>query len=187
MYEASDLRKGLKIEIEGDPYVITDFDFSKPGKGQAIYRVRMKNMLTGYSVDKSYRSNDKFKPADLMSTKMEYLYFDGQNYCFMNPTTFENELADATVIGDNKSYMLENTEVDVLFYGEKIIDVTLPAFVELKIVKSDPGVRGDTATNVTKAATLETNVDVQVPLFVEEGDYVKVDTRTGDYVERVKK
>ena len=118
MYEASDLRKGLKIEIEGDPYVITDFDFSKPGKGQAIYRVRMKNMLTGYSVDKSYRSNDKFKPADLMSTKMEYLYFDGQNYCFMNPTTFENELADATVIGDNKSYMLENTEVDVLFYGE---------------------------------------------------------------------
>jgi elongation factor P len=187
MYEASDLKKGLKIEIDGEPYVITDFEFSKPGKGQAIYRVRMKNMLTGYSVDKSYRSNDKFKPADLMSTKMEYLYFDGQNYCFMNPATFENELADEAIVGDNKNYMLENTEVDVLFYGNKIIDVTLPAFVDLKVVKSDPGVRGDTATNVTKSATLETGVEVQVPLFIEEGDYIKVDTRTGDYVERTKK
>ncbi len=187
MYVASDLKKGLKLEIDGEPYLITDFDFSKPGKGQAIYRVRMKNMLTGFSMDKSYRSNDKFKPADVISTKMEYLYFDGHNYCFMNPSTFENHLADEAVIGANKGYLLENTEVDVVFYGERIIDVSLPPFVELQIVKSDPGVRGDTATNVTKPATLETGIEVQVPLFIESGEYIKVDTRTGQYVERVKR
>ena len=147
----------------------------------------MKNMLTGASIDRSYRSGDKFEAADLMSRRMEYLYCDGQNYCFMDPETYENHLADEQVIGDKKNFLLENTEVDVLFFGERIIEITLPPTVKLRIDKSDPGVRGDTATNVTKSATLETGFDVQVPLFIEEGEYVKVDTRTGEYVERAKK
>ncbi len=187
MYESSDLRKGLKIQLDGEPYVVTQFEFSKPGKGQAIYKVRLKNMLTGSSIERSYRSNEKFQRADLNSTHMEYLYFDGQNYVFMDQSTFENHLADESVIGDKKGFMLENTTMEVLFFGEKIIDVTLPSFVELKIVKSEPGVKGDTATNVTKPATLETGIEVNVPLFIDEGEYIKVDTRTGEYVERVKK
>ncbi len=187
MYEASDLRKGLKVQIDGEPYVVTDFDFSKPGKGQAIYKARLKNMLTGASIDRSFRSGDKFEAADLMSRRMEYLYCDGHNYCFMDPETYENHLADEQVIGDKKNFLLENTEVDVLFFGERIIEITLPLTVKLKIEKSDPGVRGDTATNVSKSATLETGFDVQVPLFIEEGEYIKVDTRTGEYVERAKK
>ena len=187
MYESSDLRKGLKIQINGEPYIITHFDFSKPGKGQSIYKVRMKNMLTGSNLDRSYRSNEKFEKADLTSTRLEYSYFDGQNYVFVDTETYENFLANANIVEDKKGFMLENTVMEVLFFDEKIIDVTLPAFVELKISRSEPGVKGDTATNVTKPATLETGIEVNVPLFVDEGEYVKVDTRTGEYVERVKK
>ena len=187
MYEAGDLRKGLKIQIEGEPYVITDFEFSKPGKGQAIYRVRMKNMLTGSSVDRSYRSNDKFETANLLAKPMQYSFFDGHNYSFLDPETYETHLADEHVVGDNKRFLVENTLVDILFFGERIIDVTLPPNVVLKIMKSDPAVRGDTATNVLKPATVETGAEVQVPLFVNEGELIRVDTRTGAYIERVKK
>ena len=187
MYDSSDLRKGLKIQIDGEPYIITQFDFSKPGKGQSIYKVRMKNMLTGSSIDRSYRSNEKFHRADLNSRHMEYSYFDGQNYVFVDTETYENFLAEESVVEGKKGYMLENTVMEVLFFAEKIIDVTLPAFVELKITRSEPGVEGDTATNVTKPATLETGINVNVPLFVDEGETIKVDTRTGEYVERVKK
>ena len=186
MYDASNLKKGLKIQIDNEPYVITGFDFSKPGKGQAIYKVKMRNMLSGANFDRSYRSNDKFHPANLMSKKMDYLYCDGNSYCFMDPESYENHFADENVIADIKNFLLENTTADVLFFGERIIEVTLPMVVKLKITKSDPGVRGDTATNVTKPATLETGYTVQVPIFIEEGDYIKVDTRTGAYVERAK-
>ena len=186
MYESNDLRKGLKIELEGEPYVITGYEFSKPGKGQAIYKVRMKNMLTGTSIDRSYRSGDKFMPANLMSRKMEYLYYDGQNYCLMDPENYENHRADASIVEEIKGFLLENMSVDVVLFGERIIEITLPSVVKLKVTKSDPGVRGDTATNVTKPAELETGIEVQVPLFIEEGDYIKVDTRTGQYVERAK-
>jgi len=186
MYDASNLKKGLKIQIDNEPYVVTGFDFSKPGKGQAIYKVRMRNMLTGVSFDRSYRSNDKFFFFFLMSKKMDYLYCDGTNYCFMDPESYENHLADESVLSDKKNFLLENTTVDVLFFGEKIIEITLPMLVKLKVTKSDPGVRGDTATNVTKPATLETGYTVQVPIFIEEGEYIKVDTRTGAYVERAK-
>lgn len=187
MYEASDLRKGLKLQIDGQPYVVTDFEFTKPGKGASIYWARMRNMLTGQSFERNFRSTDKFEEADLVARSMQYSYFDGQNYCFMDATTFENHLADEQVIGDKKNFMIENTPVDVLFFGERIIDVTLPPAVVLKITKSDPGVRGDTATNVLKPAIVETGATVSVPLFINEGEYIKVDTRTGAYIERVKK
>lgn len=185
MYESSDLRKGLKIQIDGEPYIVTHFDFSKPGKGQPIYKCRLKNMLTGANFDKSYRSGEKFEPADLVSRQMEYLYYDGQNYCFMDPNTYENVFADENVIGDNKNYLVENTRVDLLFYGERVIDITLPPTVVLEVTHSPPGVRGDTATNVTKPATVQTGYEVQVPLFINEGDKVRVDTRSGEYTERV--
>jgi len=187
MYEASDLKKGLKLQIDGEPYIVTDFEFTKPGKGAAIYWARMRNMITGANLERSFRSNDKFEEADLTATTMEYLYFDGHHYCFMNPQTFEHHLADEQVIGDKKGFLIENTPVDVLFFGDRIIEVTLPPSVVLKVTHSEPGVRGDTATNVLKPATLETGVTVQVPLFVNEGEYIRVDTRTGEYIERVKK
>ncbi len=187
MYEASDLRKGLKLQIDGQPYVVIDFEFTKPGKGASIYWARMKNMITGASFERNFRSTDKFEEADLVARSMQYSYFDGQNYCFMDATTFENHLADQAVVGDKKNYMIENMPVDILFFGERIIDVGLPLTVVLKITKSDPGVRGDTATNVLKPAELETGATVQVPLFINEGEYIKIDTRTGAYIERVKK
>lgn len=185
MYESSDLRKGLKLQIDGEPYIVTHFEFSKPGKGQAIYKCRLKNMLTGMNMDKSYRSGEKFEPADLVSRPMEYLYNDGDSYCFMDPQSYENVFAEKDVIGDKKNFLVENTTIDVLFFGERIIDITLSPTVVLKVTHSPPGVRGDTATNVTKPATLETGYEVQVPLFINEGDSVRVDTRTGEYTERV--
>ena len=184
MYEASDLKKGIKIELEGEPYIITDFEFSKPGKGQAIYRVRMKNLLTGYSIDKSYRSNDKFQPANVSNLKLQYSYFDGTNYVFMDPETFENYAVNAELMEDKKDYLMENMEVDGTLYNEMVIDVTLPSFVEMKVTRSDPGVKGDTATNATKPATMETGLEIKVPLFVNEGDVIRIDTRTGEYLGR---
>ena len=185
MYEASDLKKGIKIELEGEPYIITDFEFSKPGKGQAIYRVRMKNLLTGYSIDKSYRSNDKFQPANVSNLKLQYSYFDGTNYVFMDPETFESYNVNADLMEDKKDYLMENMEVDGTLYNEMVIDVTLPSFVEMKVTRSDPGVKGDTATNATKPATMETGLEIKVPLFVNEGDVIRIDTRTGEYLARV--
>ena len=187
MLDIGELKKGTKCMIDGDPYLVTDYEFAKPGKGQAIYRVRMRNLITGFSIDRSYRSGERFPEADTSSQPMEYSYHDGSTYCFVDPSTFENYFADEKVVGDKLHYLLPNTPVDVLLFGERIIDITLPPSVVLKIVKSDPGARGDTATNVTKGATLETGVEVQVPLFVGEGEYIRVDTRTGQYIERVKK
>jgi len=177
----------MKVQIDGEPYLITDYEFAKPGKGQAIYRMRMKNLITGSNLDRSYRSGDKFDAADTVSKAMEFLYVDGHHFCFMDPDTFENYLAEDEVMGDKKYYLMPNMKVDVLLFGERIIDVQLPPFVVLKIVQSDPGVRGDTATNVTKPAKLENGLEVQVPLFINEGEWIKVDTRTSEYVERVKR
>ncbi|MFH1983000.1 MAG: elongation factor P [Pseudomonadota bacterium] len=186
MYEASDLRKGLKISIDGDPYVIVTFDFVKPGKGQALYKCRLKNMITGSQFDKTYRSGEKFEPASLEEVKMEYLYADGQNYCFMNSTSYEQEFLSADQVGDALSLLKENTVCDVLLFDGRPIGVTLPIFMELKIVKADPWVKGDTASGDTKPATVETGYMLQVPPFLEEGQVIRIDTRTGNYVERVK-
>ncbi len=186
MYDSSDLRKGLKIIIDGQPYIITDFQFSKPGKGQALYRCKLKNMITGYTMDRTYRSGDKFEPANLDERRMQYLYNDGEGYHFMDTKTYDQITLTEDNIGDAKNFLQDNMEVDVLFFNETPISINLPNFVQLKVVKADPGVKGDTATGATKPATLETGYTIQVPLFVEEGDVLKIDTRTGQYVERVK-
>ena len=186
MYECSDLRKGLKIVIDGQPHVITQYDFVKPGKGQALYKCKLKNMLTGSQFDRTYRSGEKFNPADLEEVEMEYLYFDGTNYCFMNTTTYDQEMLTPDQVGDSKDFLKENTVCNALLFEGRAIDITLPNFVNLKIEKADPWVKGDTASGDTKPATLETGVVIQVPPFIEEGEMIKIDTRTGQYVERVK-
>jgi elongation factor P len=186
MYESGDLRKGLKIEIDGEPYVVVQFEFVKPGKGQALYKCKLKNMVTGTQFDRTYRSGEKFNKADLEELDMEYLYFDGENYCFMNTSTYEQEFLSPDQVGDAKGFLKENTVCSMLFFDRRPIGLTLPNFVELKIVRADPWAKGDTASGDSKPATLGTGVSIQVPPFVEEGETIRIDTRTGQYVERVK-
>lgn len=186
MYESSDLRKGLKIEIDGDPYVVVQFEFVKPGKGQALYKCRLKNMITGAQFDKTYRSGEKFNEANLEEVEMEYLYFDGNTYCFMNSSNYEQDFLTEEQIGEAKAFLKENTVCNVLMFEKKALDVSLPNFVELTITEAEPWAKGDTAAGSTKPATLETGHVVQVPPFVNEGEKIRIDTRTGQYVERVK-
>lgn len=186
MYESSDLRKGLKIEIDGDPHVVVIFDFVKPGKGQALYKCKLKNMVTGAQFDRTFRSGDKINRADLEELEMEYLYFDGEQYCFMNTSTYEQDFLSREQVEEFINLLKENTVCSVLYFREKPIGITLPNFVDLRIVKADPWAKGDTASGSTKPVTLETGYEVQVPPFVEEGELVRIDTRTGEYVERVK-
>ena len=186
MYECSDLRKGLKIVIDGAPHVITQYDFVKPGKGQALYKCKLKNMLTGAQFDRTYRSGEKFNEANLEEVEMEYLYQDGDGYCFMNTSDYTQEFVTETQIGDAKGLLKENTKCNVLLFDGKPIEITLPNFVELRITKADPWAKGDTASGDSKPATLETGMVIQVPPFIEEGEKIKIDTRTGQYVERVK-
>ncbi|MCP4112270.1 MAG: elongation factor P [Desulfobacteraceae bacterium] len=186
MYESGDLRKGLKIEIDGEPYVIAQFEFVKPGKGQALYKCKLKNMVTGSQFDRTFRSGEKFKEANLEEHQMEYLYSDGENYCFMNTSTYSQDFMTEEQVSEAKNFLKENTVCNVLFFEEKAIGISLPNFVELKITKSEPWAKGDTASGSTKPATIETGLVLQVPPFVEEGETIRIDTRTGQYVERVK-
>jgi len=186
MYESGDLRKGLKIEIDGDPYEIVDFEFVKPGKGQALYKCRLKNMISGSQFDKTYRSGEKFNQADLEEQQMEYLYYDGEQYHFMNTSTYEQETITAEQIGDGVKFLKENIVCNILLFNGRAIGVSLPNFIELRVVHSDPWVKGDTASGSSKPAELETGLVVQVPPFIEEGEKIRIDTRTGQYVERVK-
>lgn len=186
MYEAGDLKKGLKIDIDGEPYLIVDFEFVKPGKGQALYKCRLKNLITGVQFDRTYRSGDRFEPADLYEEEMEFLYKEALTYCFMNTKTYEQIHLNEEQVGNAKNFLKENMMVTMLFFKDRPIGITLPIFVDLKVVKADPGVRGDTATGATKPVTLETGYVVQVPLFIEEGEVLRLDTRSGEYVSRVK-
>ncbi len=183
---AGDLRKGLKIEIDGEPYIIVDFEFSKPGKGQALYRCRLKNMITGSQFDRTYRSGDKFQSADLEEQDMQFLYKQGDSYHFMNTTSYEQIELSAAQAGEATNFLIDNLVVSMLLFQGRPIGINLPNFVELKVVRSDPGIKGDTAAGATKPATMETGYIIQVPLFIEEGEILKIDTRTGTYVERVK-
>jgi len=186
MYSASDLKKNLKIQIDGDPYVITEFQFVKPGKGQALYRCKLKNMITGSQFERTFRSADTFQPADLQEKRMQYLYPEGNKYCFMDLETYEQVYLTEEQLGDEKSYLIDNLEVEILFFGDKPLGITLPNFVDLTVTKADPWVKGDTAAGNSKPATVETGYQLQVPPFVEEGEKIRIDTRTGEYATRVK-
>jgi elongation factor P len=186
MYESSNLRKGLKIEIDGDPYVVVQFDFVKPGKGQALYKCKLKNMVTGVQFDKTFRSGDKFNEANLEEHEMEYLYSEGDNYCFMDTSTYVQEFLTKEQVGEAKNFLKENTICILLFFEGKAIGITLPNFVDLQIVEAEPWAKGDTAAGSTKPVTLETGYCLQVPPFIGAGEKIRIDTRTGQYVERVK-
>ena len=186
MYDSSDLKKGRKIKIDDDPYVITQFEFVKPGKGQALYKCKLKNMITGVMFDKTFRSGEKIEEADLENIDMEYLYNDGQNFCFMNTSTYEQEFLTYDQVGDVKNFLKDNTICNILLFNKKPIEISLPIFVELRVKTAEPWVKGDTASGSTKPVTLETGHTVNVPPFINENEIVKIDTRTGEYVERVK-
>lgn len=186
MYTASDLRKGLKIVIDNEPYIIIDFQFSKPGKGQALYRCKLKNMITGIIIDKTYRSIDTFQPADLEEKKMQFLYKQGEQYCFMDMETYDQVFLTEEQVGEKKNFLADNVEVEVLFFEGRAIDINLPNFVDLKVIKSEPWVRGDSVSSNTKPVTLETGYVIRVPTFIQEGEKIRVDTRTGEYVTRIK-
>ncbi|MFC1516137.1 elongation factor P [Thermodesulfobacteriota bacterium] len=186
MYESGDLRKGLKLEIDGDPHVIVQFSFVKPGKGQALYKCKLKNMLSGALFDRTFRSGEKFKPANLEELEMEYLYYDGENYCFMNTSTYDQNFLTKDQVGDFIHFLKENTVCSALFFDNRPIGLSLPNFVDLRVTETEAWAKGDTAAGSTKPAILETGYDVQVPPFIEEGEMIRIDTRTGEYVERVK-
>jgi elongation factor P len=184
MYSASDLKKGLKIEIDGQPYIITEFNFVKPGKGQALYNCKMKNLINGSTLNKTYRAADRIDRPQLEEKALQYSYQDGDHYVFLDKE-FEQVLIDTEALGDSKYFLVEDITVDVLFHNNRPIEITLPTFVEKAIVETEPGARGDTATNVQKPAKIAGGYEIQVPLFVNQGDIVRIDTRTGTYADRV--
>jgi len=186
MYTASDLRKGLKIEIDGEPYVVTYFQFSKPGKGQALYRTKMRNMVTGNAFERTYRSNDKFKKAPLEERSMQFLYSQGEEYHFMDTKTYDQIVIMKDQIDDQVNFLIDNMEVDVLMFDDNPIGVTLPNFVNLEVTRAEPWAKGDTSGTDTKPVTVETGYELQVPPFIDVGDKIQIDTRSGEYMTRVK-
>jgi len=185
-YSTSEFRSGLRIIIDNDPCVIVENEFVKPGKGQAFSRVRIRNLKTGRTVEKTFRSGDSVAAADVMDTDMQYLYSDGEFWHFMVPDTFEQYAADAKAVADAKDWLKEQDFCQVTLWNNTPLIVSPPNFVELEIVRTDPGIRGDTASGGVKPAELSTGAVVRVPLFVEQGEVIKVDTRSGEYVSRVK-
>ena len=186
MYQTTDFRKGLKIEYEGGLWAIVECNHVKPGKGVAFVKTRLKNMIDGRSIDINFRSGDKVGAPDVLDVDMQVLYSDGEYWHFMNMNTYEQVQITFEDLGDTALYLKEEISVSVMLYNGRPIGVTLPNFVTLQITECEPGVRGDTAQGGTKPATLETGAIVLVPLFVEQGEVIKVDTRTGEYSSRVK-
>src|SRR5580765_5326467 len=185
MYDTSDIRKGLKIMLDGAPYTVVEFQFVKPGKGAAFTRTKMKNLLTGAVLERNLRSGERLEPADVETKTMQYLYKDADSFVFMDTTTYDQVQIPSETVGDQANYMPENINVEVLFFNGRAVDVSLPNFIEQAIVSTEPGFRGDTATGSTKPAKISTGATVNVPLFINVGDVIKIDTRTGQYLERL--
>lgn len=186
MYTASDLRKNLRIKIDNEPYIITEFNFVKPGKGQALYRCKLRNMMTGSQFERTFRSVDTFEPADLEEKKMQYLYKEDGKYCFMDIQTYEQIYLTEDQVGEAKNFLLDNLEVDVLMFENKPLDLTLPNFIDVIVTKADPWAKGDSVSGNTKPVTVQTGYQLQVPPFIEEGEKIRIDTRSGQYLTRVK-
>ena len=185
--DTSNFRNGLKIELDGEPFQMTYFQHVNPGKGGAFVRTKLKNLRTGRVLQKTFRSGEKVQEADIDERRMQYLYQDGESLVFMDNEDYEQMSIPMEQVGDATKFLKENTDVDVMLYKGAPINIDLPAFIEVEITQTDPGVKGDTASGATKPATLETGAVVQVPLFIKEGELVRVDTRSGEYVERVNK
>jgi elongation factor P len=185
-YSTNEFKSGLKIILDGDPYAIVENEFVKPGKGQAFNRVRVRNLKTGRVIEKTFKSGDSVEAADVFEKEVQYLYTDGEFWHFMDPESFEQIAADAAVIGDNKIWLKEEDMCQVTLWNGAPLIVMPPNFVELEVSETDPGLKGDTSGSGGKPATLETGAVVRVPLFVQEGEVIRVDTRKAEYIGRVK-
>lgn len=184
VYGHTDLKIGVLVEIDGAPYRVTDYSHHAMGRGGAVVQVKLKNLLTGGVVEKSFRSSDKIQPADVTRANMQMLYRDGDNMVFMNNETYEQETVPEDVLGDQAKYVADDTSVSLQMFNGRVIGLEIPNAVVLTVTETEPGAKGDTATTALKPATLETGAQVMVPLFVNEGDKVKVNTLSGSYLAR---
>ncbi len=184
MYSTADFRTGLKVELDGKPFTIIEFLHVKPGKGGAFVRTKLKNMITGQVLEKTFRSGEKLAQPNIQEKEMQYLYQDKGEFCFMDTETFDQIFLTSEQLKDNRLFLKENINVKVLIYNDRIMDIELPNFVDLEIVQTEPGVKGNTVTGGTKPATLESGGIIQVPLFLNIGDIVRIDTRSKEYLER---
>jgi len=185
-YSTNEFKSGLKILIDGDPYSIVENEMVKPGKGQAFNRVRVRNLRTGRTVEKTWKSGDSVEAADVVDMDMQYLYKDGDFYYFMVPESFEQYTAGATAVGDSAQWLKDGISCVVTLWNGQPLQVVPPSHIELTIIETDPGLRGDTATGGTKPAKVETGAVVRVPLFINQGEVIRIDTRTGEYISRAK-
>jgi elongation factor P len=186
--DTSDIRKNLKLMVDGQPYIVVDFQFVKPGKGQAFTRCRLRNLETGNTVEKTWKSGESLEVADVEMRQMTYIYQDGDSFVFMDPQSGDQQYVPKEVVGEDQAlFLADGMNVEVTILGERPIACELPAHVELQITSSEPGIKGDTSGGATKPATLSTGAVVQVPLFINEGEWIKVDTRDAKYLERVKR
>jgi elongation factor P len=185
--DTSDIRKGLKMMVDGQPYVVVDFQFVKPGKGQAFTRVKIRNMGTGAVLERTYKSGEKLDPADVEERQLQYIYPEGTDYVFMDAGTGEQITVPGDKVGDDARWLSDGMSIEVTLFNGQPIALNMPPHVVLQIVGSEPGVKGDTASGASKPATLSTGATINVPLFVSEGEWVKVDTTDGKYLERVNK
>jgi elongation factor P len=185
-FSTNEFKSGLKVMIDNDPCSMIEVDMVKPGKGQAFTRVKLRNLISGRVVERTYKSGESLPGADVMDTEMQYLYSDGEFWYFMDPNTFEQVGADEKAVGDQHKWLKEQDTCEVTLWNDSPIAIATPNFVELRIAETDPGLKGDTAQGGIKPATLETGAMVKVPLFIEVDELIKVDTRTGEYVGRVK-
>ena len=185
MYETSDIRKGLRVEQDGTPFVVLEFQFVKPGKGTAFTRTKVRNLINGAVIDRTFKSGEKLKPADTEEHTMQYLYCDG-NYHFLDSSNYEQVSLENTLVGENANYLIENMNVEVSYYKGRPIGLSLPNFVVMEVTETAPGEKGNTVTGAFKPALVTTGYLLNVPLFINEGDHLKIDTRNGEYVERVK-
>lgn len=187
MHGVNDFKKGLKILVDGEPYTIVDFQHHKPGKGNAITRVKLRNLVSGSNLEKTFKSNEKFGVPDVEYVDVDFLYQDDTGYNFMNQKNYDQLALSDEVVGDAKNYLKENMTCSVCLYNERAVGIEIPNSVVLAVTETDPGHKGNTVTGATKPATLETGLKVNVPLHISVGDELKVDTRTGEYLERVNK
>jgi elongation factor P len=185
--DTSDIRKGLKFMVDGQPYSVIDFQFVKPGKGQAFTRVKIRNMATGAVLERTYKSGEKLEPADVEERSLQYIYPEGSDFVFMDASTGEQLTVSGDKIGDDAKWLSDGMSIDVTLFNGQPIGIAIPPSVVLQIVGSEPGVKGDTASGATKPATVSTGAVVNVPLFVQEGEWIKIDTTDGKYLERVNK
>ncbi|MCU0584377.1 MAG: elongation factor P [Syntrophales bacterium] len=191
MYSASDLRKNLRIMLDDDPYIVVDFQFVKPGKGQSLYRCKLRNMLTGSQMDRTFRERtfrevDTFQPAETEEKNMQFLYEEADAYHFMDNESFEQIALTEEQVGDAKNFLIENMECKVLLFRDRPIDITLPNFVDVVVTEAPPWIKGDTVSGNYKPVIVETGYKVSVPPFIEQGQKIRIDTRTGEYLTRVK-